>query len=365
MGQKSFLTFLALMLAFSGNKPLKAETPDCCAAVKSQLEMGNITRAESLLEPLIQKKPCIAEALALKGRILANKDGLKEALVFYDKALKCGSLPRENILEIATAYSLTERHREAAKLLEDFLNKNPGDSEFLHELGLTYLALSELQKAQEKLEQGYKIAPENAAIAADYALSLIYNGSPDKAITLLEKAAREHPESAAVFMALGNARTISGKAGAAIEAYSKALENDANYSQARYHRARLYQQSGDFVKAEADFKILLKSELQVKALLGLIESALAAARPQDAQKWLRAAAKNEILPPEEINIYQAEIYRLNGDNKKAKELLLPLVEKEPKAQLAWKVLLAIAEEENDPILKERALKALKKPASAK
>ncbi len=365
MAQKSFLTALTLVVSFSGIASITAETPDPCAAVKSQLEIGNIARAETLLEPLITQKPCIAEALALKGRIVANKEGVEEALTFYDKALKCGTLPRENILEIATAYSLTEKHGDAAGLLETFLLKNPDDSEFLHELGLTYLALNELKNARAKLEKGHKLAPNNAALATDYALSLIYTGATDAALNLLQKVTREHPEQASAFMALGNALSMSGKTAEAIEAYSKALAGDANNHAARYHRARLYQQRGDFAKAEADFKRLLRSELQVKALTGLIESTLAAGEREEAQKWLMAAEKNHILPAETITIYRAELYRLGGDNKKAKELLLPLVEKGANAKLAWKVLLAIAEEENDPILKERALKALKKPAPAK
>ncbi len=352
--------FLGLTILISLAGPAWAQKADPCAAVKSQLAMGNISRAEALLEQLMAKTPCIPEALALKGRIVANNNGPKAALTFYDQALKCGPLPRENILEIATAYSLLERHQDAARLLEEFLLKNPDDSEFLHELGLTYLALNELEKAKERLQKGQELAPENAVLAADYALSLIYTGALDKAILLLEETIKKAPKEPAPRLVLGNAFNLRGELKRAISAYEAGLELDPKATSARYHLARLYQQSGALDKATLEFKRLLNSEFQQKACFALIETALLKGDLQEGEKWLKAAEHNKIISAEKAATYRAEIARTGGDNGRAKKLLLPLVEAGQADKLVWKILLAIAEEENDHILKKRALSELKK-----
>lgn len=351
--------FITALLLLSINTTASGQTVTCQQA-RQQLDLGNIVRAEQILDQLIQTNRCAGEALALKGRILAASDDLNGALRYYDQAQSCpGILPRDTVLEISMAYGLADRTPEAIALLEKYLAGNKTDAEMLHELGLNYLALEKFDLACSRLEQGYKLQADNLEMAVDYGSCLLYQGQPDKAITFLEKIADTNKQAALPLVFLGDAYMVKKDRVKALSAYSRAVAADNKNELALYRLARYYQQEAVWEKATATFKQLLNSaEYQAKALLSLVEINLAAGDIAQAQKWLQAAIKYDALDNDKAALYQAEIYRLQNNNNAAKKLLFAILKHNDKHPLAWKILLAIGEEEQDQQLITQAKHAL-------
>ena len=126
-----------------------------------ELERGNIVAGESRLRRIIKKAPDYAHAYNALGYSLATRK---------------------------------VKLKEAQKLLNTALKLSPNDPHILDSKGFLLYQLKKLRKAAYYLKRANS-ALSNPLIAAHYAMVLFDLGKRDQALSILEKARKQHPDS--------------------------------------------------------------------------------------------------------------------------------------------------------------------------
>jgi tetratricopeptide (TPR) repeat protein len=123
------------------------------------------------------------------------------------------ALPDHPVLqfELATAHQSRDDDKKANELYRAILNRYPDHLLAMNALGLNLAAnKTTLDEARKLITRAYELAPGNPAIRGSYGWLLFKSGQADKALPLLEAAAKALPENgpalyhlAAAYFALG------------------------------------------------------------------------------------------------------------------------------------------------------------------
>jgi tetratricopeptide (TPR) repeat protein len=191
------------------------------------LNGGDYPAAQAAFETAAKLDPKMAVAELGLGQTLLRQNKLDQALPHYKQAAALDSSYKSFLLEIATAYSKSNRQVEAADLLAQF----PNDAGAREALGNLYLEMNRPSDAVNQFEAASKISPAPAnqvALASAY----LKNNQPDLAQPILERALagnpndfdlrmvvarlhrdrREFPLAASLFLAAANLKPDSIKA---------------------------------------------------------------------------------------------------------------------------------------------------------
>jgi tetratricopeptide (TPR) repeat protein len=161
---------------------------------------------------------------------------------------RSGNPSRRGTLRRAQALATRGRADEAASLLSEYCDGNPGDFAALVNLGAVYYSLGKYTPAIERFEQ----------------------------------AAALKPDSATVWMNLGAARNALGHIDRAIEALMKALEADPQHRDVHYNLAVAQQKKGRPLAALAELELELAlhpDHKQARALAAQLKGALLPQEP--------------------------------------------------------------------------------------
>jgi tetratricopeptide (TPR) repeat protein len=110
----------------------------------------------------------------------------------------------------------------------------------------------------------FEEAPDHADVLINLSGAYILQRKWEKAVKLLNKAAKAHPNNAMLWMNLGAAQlgrleTAGPKQQErAIEAYQRALQANPETPNAHYHLALIYKERGELVRAAAFFQRALE-----------------------------------------------------------------------------------------------------------
>lgn len=120
------------------------------------------------------------------------------------------------------------------------------------------------EEAEELLLPLYESAPEHIDVLINLSGAYILQRKWDKAVRLLEKAAKVHPDNAMLWMNMGAAQLgrldTAGpqQQERAIEAYQRALQVNAETPNAHYHLALIYKERGEMTRSAAFFQRALE-----------------------------------------------------------------------------------------------------------
>ena len=133
----------------------------------------------------------------------------------------CAGDPEQRLAQAATQYAHGE-YRLAAIELQNLLQSDPQNVQATLLLGRVWLALGEVEAAEQRLTA----AREMGAAAEDFALPLAYafiqSGRPNQARTELDRVP-ESARNADWFTALGETHVVGGERAAAESAFQRAL----------------------------------------------------------------------------------------------------------------------------------------------
>jgi superkiller protein 3 len=163
-------------------------------------------------------------------------------------------------------------------------------------------------EAVEKLQQLYEEAADHPDVLINLSGAYILQRKWDKAVKLLTKAVKVHPNHAMLWINLGAAQlgrleTAGPKQQEkAIEAYQRALQANPEVPNAHYHLGLIYKERGELTRAAAFFQRALEVDVA----------------DRDARYWLdrltlriQEAAQNrdkpDDLPGESSNDFPGEI----------------------------------------------------------
>jgi len=173
-----------LMVDAGNDFEIAYETIDIIEAPRRRNDPGQTQTVQITLTP---KNSVVRKG----GTVDASTAGVPEAA----RALY------KDALEAAQA----DDSKKAIGLLEESLKIYPNYMSALNELGLQYMKIKKLDKAEESLRQAVKIAPEAFFPRLNYGILLLQKKDYVKAATELQQAAQKDSSSAAVHFHLGRA----------------------------------------------------------------------------------------------------------------------------------------------------------------
>lgn len=153
----------------------------------ASLQNGNIATAQSSLERFMQKRPNDSRGcLALGLTLAAQRDQIDNARRQMNRCLEIDPANFEARYQLGLSYKAQGDNDRAIKYIEDVLKQAPDYAPALRDLGTLYLQAGAGTKARELLERAAAVDPQDAD--THFQLSRLYNQSGETAL------ARQHFE---------------------------------------------------------------------------------------------------------------------------------------------------------------------------
>lgn len=294
------------------------------------MRQAQFDTALSNLNKVVEIRPDWPDAVILRARILALKDGRDKALAYLSKVLK-GNLADDVEIGLTYARMLTEA-RKLDKALEEFsrlAELDPHYTNIQYFAGVLALQLRKLDKSQKYLERLLKLGSRR--LEANYYLGQIaeLKEDPDTAIDhysqvksggqyfnaqirvaalLADKGqfarAREHlhtirinsnKQQLQIYLLEGDLLREALRLPEALEYYTDVLETTPNETSIRYARALVAEKLGKLSLLESDLQQILESEPNNAQVLNALGYTLAdrTNRYQEALKYIKTALELE------------------------------------------------------------------------
>lgn len=123
--------------------------------------------ANARMKELLQKKENEPEVLHLAYLVNKSNDKLELACVYLKRAIRLKPTERQWLLELADTYQLTNRPKEACKVIEDYLSLEPDSVEGLRKLAYVLEhSLHDYAQAQTVYSRILNLDPLNVAAQA-------------------------------------------------------------------------------------------------------------------------------------------------------------------------------------------------------
>ncbi len=312
-----------------------AAQADLNASVAAALAVvGQVDRANALIESTLQSAPEHSPTLMLKARLLARPGTLDEAIALVDGILKRSPVDAEawqlmgdlhlygsrDLAKSTEAYGKVLGLRPAnlqahsALIFIQLVGKDlaaarkqlaamekalPGHPQSKFMAARVAFLGGDALKARELVQQLLRMAPNNVALLEFAGAVELQLNTPIQAETYLGKALAQTPNLPAVRRLLAEAYLRGGKSVKALEVLRPNLERVSPDAVSLSLAAEAYLQAGDLKKAEAFFQQaskLIPSDPKYKTALAL--TMLAKGQPEAAFNELRAiaASAQDTLP---------------------------------------------------------------------
>jgi len=365
------------------------------------LMTNNTDKAIEVLKDFIQRKPDSYDAQDMLVEIYEKNGLYKEATEIYENILDKGYYGLEIISRLLNLYNEIGDIAKIDKLYER-INKLAKDKDLLLEFASAYIAANESEKAEEVYALIYQLNPEDQLTASDYAdliqknrgeeeaikflenhinkqglnfeigykLSLLYikqekyekaDELVNKVIPLLEneKEAKENKDKLLQTLYLQKAFIYqrNRKFKESIEYFNKAEQISSIASTFILMRAYSYFQIKDYEKALEDLNKISKDE-QLMNYANLLHAEILVAKGdlEGAKKILESINGQEENLDKEFLSLLVELYQITKEYKKAEEILIKKINKEPNDSNLLFLLGIIKERQKDYDSAEKYLK---------
>jgi Flp pilus assembly protein TadD len=153
------------------------------------------------------------------------------------------------------------------------LSKHPEDPVLNYSVGAVQFLNQDLVEAERHLRLSLRERPDQ--VGANYYLALLEerNGNPDEALRILRPLAKNHPDHAATFVALGTTLVQAGAYTEAKQALDRALQLDSSSVKAHYQLGIVLARLGNREASQKEFAIVdtLKAETNAKPGVRILE----------------------------------------------------------------------------------------------
>jgi Flp pilus assembly protein TadD len=254
---------------------LAAAQQDLLENGRRAMESGNLVRAESEFRRYLGEHPESAEALSNLGAISARREQFREAVSFYEKALKADPKLVPVHFNMAVALGRLNQYGPAAAHLRTFLKTYPEEPRAHQLLGLCLTEGGDFRGAIPELETSYKLNPKDASILfslayanaragdVDHAAALLQQSETDpaqtsliqglieyrrgrfpEAKTLFQSVLRRQPASVPALTALGRLELLDHNDAEAIRLLEHAVHLNSADAESTYQLGVLYDRNG-------------------------------------------------------------------------------------------------------------------------
>lgn len=192
--------------------------------IRVYIKQKRLQDAESWLRKYLAANPQNAAAQVQLGRLLAAEGKDKEAIAALQAVNNSGDPTVSR--ELASLYLENKQYDDAAKILEDLVQKNPKDGELHCNLGNAFLHQHKYAEAESELIQGLNLNPRQDDAYWQLAFAAQQNKHYELAIRVLDARAKRLPESASTYWIRAVSYDSLGAFKPAVENYKLFLAND-------------------------------------------------------------------------------------------------------------------------------------------
>jgi len=145
----------------------------------------------------------------------------------------------------------------AIKSFEKAINLEPTNAVLHSELGKSYLAVNNIDKAKQEFDKAKELKPDYVDAFVQEALIYEKQNNLEEAIKQMESLVGSYPSMPEILLELGRLYFNNGQTSKAIAQFQAAINLAPDYSNARYSLGVAYQKIGETNKAIAEFEKVL------------------------------------------------------------------------------------------------------------
>ncbi len=228
---------------------------------------------------------------------------------------------KQKYFESGQRFFEKSKYREAAIQYSNAIQVDPRFAQAHYRLALTYLRLSEANRAYQELQRTIEIEPENYPARVDIANMLIAAKFFKEAQDQLDILTTKQPNNPDVHMAVANLKDGQGDLPGAMQEMQKAISLDPNRSEAFLNYAIMQMQAQQYDAAEASMKKAIALDPKaINAQLALGGFYQSRGRLPEAEEQLKHAIT---IDPKNANARSGlvRLYMMEGKRSEAESFL--------------------------------------------
>jgi cellulose synthase operon protein C len=221
---------------------------------RTRLSKGDAAGAIIQLKNALQQDANLLAAHALLGEAFLKNQQPDQAQEALERALRMGIDKSEIALLLAEVFLAQGKSQDLLDRLPPDLLQGPAKASLLVLRGHAYKGLGELSSAERSFEDARVIDPRSVTALLSLAELTAQKGLHTEALALVGRAAAEAPADPKVWYMKGVIVQQSGDRKGSFEAFSRALELQPGYADARVARLSLAISSRDDAGAAKDLE---------------------------------------------------------------------------------------------------------------
>jgi predicted Zn-dependent protease len=270
-----------LILAFFLTRVFaQATEQDVETQAATLIHAGKLDQAEALLRSASATHDSSAALHGALGDLLLNEHKYEDAVMELGRAAQLEPASRKYNLLAAEALIGWEKYPTAVDFLKAVQPRFDNDPHFHYVLGLAYFFESNLNEAIPQLEEAVRLSPKFDRARFLLANCLLGNGQTEKALDILRKLTKEHPDNAFYWATMGQRSAhinIGSSPEESVRAVSRALELAPGDSYIQFLAATVFTETGDYKRSRPLLEHLEKivpQQLEIHAMLVRVYSRL-------------------------------------------------------------------------------------------
>ncbi|HEV7229851.1 MAG TPA: tetratricopeptide repeat protein [Bacteroidia bacterium] len=220
---------------------------------------GSDTTAAALedINVRLRSNPGDASLYQERARFFIARKKFDEALADMNRVLKIDSTKAEYYLTLADVYFMANKTRDSRTALEKCNKLDPKNKECIMKLAELYFYVRKYQQSLNYLDEALKLDQYNAKAYFMKGMNFKESGDTAKAISSMQTAVEQDNGYYNAYIQLGLLCAAQHNK-LAEDYYANALRIQPNSTEALYDAGILYQQEGNYEKAQMLYKKLLE-----------------------------------------------------------------------------------------------------------
>ncbi|TKC47068.1 hypothetical protein EI555_016051 [Monodon monoceros] len=212
--------------------------------------------AVDVIKEQLQETQGLCEyAIYVQALIFRLEGNIQESLELFQTCAVLSPQSADNLKQVARSLFLLGKHKAATEVYNEAAKLNQKDWEICHNLGVCYIYLKQLDKAQDQLHNALHLNRHDLTYIMLGKIHLL-EGDLDKAIEIYKKAVEFSPENTELLTTLGLLYLQLGIYQKAFEHLGNALTYDPTNYKAILAAGSMMQTHGDFDVALTKYRIV-------------------------------------------------------------------------------------------------------------
>jgi tetratricopeptide (TPR) repeat protein len=199
-------------------------------------EQGSFSNVKNLLNNVLLIKPNHFDALHMMGVVLGIENQHKEALIFFNKALKINPLNSYINFNLAKALSETGNDLQSLKYHQEAIRLSPTNAEFLLNFSKSLYQLRRFDEALANYDRVIQIKPDYAEAWSNRGIVLNDLKRLDEALANHDRAIQIKPDYAEAWSNRGIVLNDLKRFDEALANYDRAIQIKPDYAEAWFNK---------------------------------------------------------------------------------------------------------------------------------